>query len=153
MGQAIRTRRPWAGRIPARYVPGALILLGLFGLTALENGALTLGAPRLTCNAPSITDGDTFRCDGERVRLTSIDAPEMPGHCREGRTCTPGNPYSAASYLHSITRGTVECRVLDRDVYGRAIGRCRSRGRDLSCAMIEAGHAVPRYGGLSCPAS
>lgn len=150
MGQAIRFRRPRVRRIPARFMPGAFVLLGLFGLLALENGTLPVSAPRLTCNAPSITDGDTFRCDGERVRLTSIDAPEMPGHCREGRSCTPGNPYSAASYLRSITRGSVECRVLDRDVYGRAIGRCRSNGRDLSCAMVRSGNAVPRYGGSRC---
>jgi endonuclease YncB( thermonuclease family) len=32
---------------------------------------------RLACVVESITDGDTLRCGGERVRLLLIDAPEM----------------------------------------------------------------------------
>lgn len=107
----------------------------------------------ITCYLPRIIDGDTFDCGGERIRLTGIDAPEMPGHCREGRACTDGDPFGAKVYLAHITRWRVECESLGRGFYGRIIGRCRSRGRDLSCAMIEAGHAVPRYGELSCPAS
>jgi len=150
MGQVIRIRTPRAIRASRPVIRGALILACLAGLFIFESGTFNLAAPDLTCRAPSITDGDTFRCDGERVRLTSIDAPEMPGHCRPGRRCTSGNPFSASSYLRSITRGTVECRVLEYDHYGRAIGRCRSQGRDLSCAMVRSGNAVARYGGSPC---
>ncbi len=30
------------------------------------------------CLLPSVHDGDTIRCDRERVRIANIDAPELP---------------------------------------------------------------------------
>src|SRR3546814_18258674 len=45
------------------------------------------------------SDGDTIRCGSERIRLLGIDAPEMPGHCRKGRQCAPGNPRAAKAGL------------------------------------------------------
>ncbi len=30
------------------------------------------------CLAPIIHDGDSLRCDGERIRIMNIDAPELP---------------------------------------------------------------------------
>jgi endonuclease YncB( thermonuclease family) len=114
------------------------------GLTA------SAGAAEIGCNRPRIIDGDTLDCAGTRIRLASIDAPEMPGHCRAGRRCTPGDPYAARNYLSFLTRGRVECRAVDTDVYGRTVASCVSDGRDLSCAMVESGRAVERYGWLWC---
>lgn len=108
------------------------------------------GAGMISCNLPRIIDGDTMDCAGVRIRLASIDAPEMPGHCRAGRICTPGDPYAARNYLSFLTRGSVECRPIATDVFGRTVASCSAAGRDLSCAMIEAGRAVRRYGWLSC---
>ena len=104
----------------------------------------------ISCYSPYIIDGDTFSCDGERIRLANIDAPEMPEHCRKGRRCTFGNPFASKSYLHSISRGSVRCLFIKKDHYGRTIALCKSGGKDLSCAMVAAGHAVERYGGLRC---
>ena len=63
------------------------------------------------CTVAHVTDGDTFRCtDGTRVRLSAIDTPEMPGSCRPGRTCAPGNPYAARAELVRLAGGrTVRC--------------------------------------------
>ena len=107
-------------------------------------------AGAIACQSPSITDGDTFRCNGTRIRLAAIDAPEMPGHCAPGRQCTPGDPLAAKAYLTQLTRGPVICREDTVDRYGRTVAHCESGGRDLSCAMVKAGHAVERYGRLSC---
>lgn len=105
----------------------------------------------IVCASPYIIDGDTFSCGNTRIRLYGIDAPEMPDHCRKGRRCTPGNPFKSKDYLESLTRGTVTCTAIEIDHYGRTIARCASKENDLSCAMVEAGHAVERYGTLSCP--
>lgn len=104
----------------------------------------------IVCASPYIIDGDTFSCGNTRIRLYGIDAPEMPDHCRKGRRCTPGNPFKSKDYLESLTRGTVTCTAIEIDHYGRTIARCTSKGKDLSCAMVEDGHAVERYGRLSC---
>lgn len=85
------------------------------------------------------------------MRMHAIDAPEMPGACRPGRQCTPGDPYAARDYLRSLTRGrAVRCEEKDVDAYGRMVVRCTADGKDLGCAMVEAGHAVERYGRLNC---
>lgn len=85
------------------------------------------------------------------MRMHAIDAPEMPGACRPGRQCTPGDPYAARDYLRSLTRGrAVRCEEKDVDAYGRMVVRCTADGKDRGCAMVEAGHAVERYGQLNC---
>ena len=114
----------------------------------------TAAAPvsgQITCTNPYIIDGDTFDCGGVRIRLVGIDAPEMPGHCQPGRECTPGDPHAARSFLQSLIAGPVSCTRTDTDRYGRTVARCESGGRDLSCAMIFARHAVRRYAPISCP--
>ncbi|WP_366655324.1 thermonuclease family protein [Fodinicurvata sp. EGI_FJ10296] len=115
-----------------------------------QDGARSPGTADLACYQPDIVDGDTFGCDGQRVRLVGIDAPEMPGHCRPGRRCVAGDPRAATSYLSSITRTRVECTSEGTDRYGRTLGRCEADGVDLSCAMLEADHAERRYGFIIC---
>lgn len=107
--------------------------------------------PAFTCDEPKVTDGDTLRCGAIRVRLASIDAPEMPGHCRRGRVCVKGDPYASKAALERlVASGKVTCRQTDTDHYGRVVALCRAVGRDLSCSQVEAGQAVIRYGELRC---
>lgn len=113
-------------------------------------GQDTPAVPAITCDSPRIIDGDTFDCGGVRIRLQGIDAPEMPGHCRPGRQCTPGNPFAAQQTLVQLTRGPVACQRTATDVYGRTVARCTSGGQDLSCAMLAAHRAVHRYGAIDC---
>lgn len=105
------------------------------------------------CDEASVTDGDTLRCGALRIRLAAIDAPEMPGHCRSGRTCVDGDPYASKANLERLMAGgIVECRQTDTDRYGRIVALCQVGGRDLSCAQVQGGHAIIRYGDLACPA-
>jgi endonuclease YncB( thermonuclease family) len=104
----------------------------------------------IICNKPHVNDGDTIRCDRDRIRLDGIDTPEMPGHCRKGRECTKGDPFAAKQYLENLVRGGVVCQPSKKDHYGRWIALCRAGGVDLSCAMIKSGHAVRRYSSISC---
>ena len=97
------------------------------------------GALSFLCSNPSHHDGDNVRCSNidQAIRLQGIDAPEMPGACRPGRDCTPGDPYAARDQLRRLTSGkTVRCEQEDTDSYGRIIARCDAGGVDLSCAMI-----------------
>ena len=155
----VRRRKPAkAGQV------GPLVAAGLIGGAALGI-ALTQFDGRLPswpaakvdaglgvgCVSPRVLDGDTIRCGDTRIRLSSIDAPELPGHCRPGRECTPGDPYASTGNLQSLVAGQpVQCQQTDTDYYGRAVARCSVQGRDLSCAQVEGGFAVRRYGFLSC---
>ena len=101
----------------------------------------------LSCIAPSVDDGDSLRCQGERVRLVGIDAPEMAEspRCKDGRRvrsdCHEGRAVASRDFLRSLTRGEVRCTVTGRDAYGRALARCMSDGVDLNTAMLRAGMA------------
>jgi uncharacterized membrane protein YsdA (DUF1294 family) len=117
-------------------------------------GLLVLvSAAGFACLNPTHHDGDAIRCAGEgrSMRLYGIDAPEMPGACRPGRRCTPGDPFAARDYLQGLTAGrSVMCEQVDTDSYGRRVVDCTADGINLGCAMVASGHAVERYGRLDC---
>ena len=127
----------------------ALLLISLAGLWWSLDAARA--DAKFTCSATQVIDGDTFDCDGQRVRMAGIDAPELPGHCRTGRECTPGDPYASTENLrHLLSFGPVECRKSDTDVYGRTVARCSAGAADLSCKQVEGGFVVRRYGFIWC---
>lgn len=104
-----------------------------------------------TCSPLHVIDGDTIRCADERVRLVGIDAPEMPGHCRQGRVCTPGDPFASKALLEALTaNGGVRCLRKGLDRYGRTLGSCSNNKVNLSCELVARGAAVIRYGGFPC---
>lgn len=86
-------------------------------------------------------DGDTIVAASEHIRLTAIDAPEMPGHCRKGRDCAPGDPFAAKAALADDLRGVLTIERLGLDRYGRTVGDVFSDGRSLSCLQLATGHA------------
>ena len=131
------------------------IILGALGMLIsgyyIANGQEP--ARKVACAVKWVHDGDTFRCEGyaKSTRLYGVDAPEMPGACREGRSCVSGDPYASKTQLERLIGGrALQCTLMDTDRYGRPVMRCSSGGKDLSCAMVRSGQAVERYGRLGC---
>lgn len=106
----------------------------------------------------AVHDGDTIRlCDGERVRLQGIDAPELRGSPR----CSPisrkhlagsRNPswcdYAAGEASRStlaafLGAGSVTIQRLGTDKYGRTLAKLTVNGRDAGEYMIRRGVARP----------
>lgn len=109
--------------------------------------------PAIICQAPVAVDGDSVRCAniGKLVRMAGIDAPELPGHCRRGRVCAPGDgAASKAALAELLARGPVFITPSGRDKYGRIVARVTAGQVDLSCKMITLGKAIPRYTPLDC---
>ncbi len=135
----------WLGWIAG----GASIPLMLFSASATTN---------VVTNCV-VTDGDTVRCNGERIRLLGIDTPELPGHCRIGRHCVPGNPYAATQSLEDALVGTIRIHRVGKDHYRRTLATLSSDKGDLSCWQLQHGQAIYKAkwddGGLvrrTCPA-
>lgn len=102
--------------------------------------SLLLSLATATC---TVIDGDTLRCDQiGRVRLLGIDAPELPGHCRKGRVCAPGDPEASKRSLERMLRREVTIVPVTRDRYGRTVAQVYAGGRNLACEQIKAGQAV-----------
>jgi len=93
----------------------------------------------IACTAPHVHDGDTLKCGSESVRLFGVDAPEVR------RGAKPAEPfaYEARDELVRLTRGRVGCRFVERDRYGRFVGRCWSDASpDVNAALIRSGFAT-----------
>jgi micrococcal nuclease len=90
----------------------------------------------------TVVDGDTLRCGNERVRLIGIDAPELPGHCRSGRSCVAGDPFAATEALRQrIENSEVKIERVGVDRYGRTLATIYAEGRNVACDLISQGHA------------
>lgn len=87
--------------------------------------------------ATNVTDGDTFTLhygndEDERVRLHGIDTPERD---------QPYGPAAGAELARLIEGREVRVEIVERDNYGRLVGRVWIDDRDINLAMIEGGHA------------
>jgi endonuclease YncB( thermonuclease family) len=85
----------------------------------------------------AVYDGDTCTCtrpSGKpiQVRLRGIDAPELRDHYGEAAR------YQLAMLIHDRR---VILEPIERDRYGRVVCRVVLDGKDVSVAMLEAGHA------------
>lgn len=145
--QAVPTRTPdpediaWEQRARALDGAGA----------ATSGSAAAVRASFGYCSAGGgsncVIDGDTFRINGEKVRIAGIDAPEThPSRCAgEARL---GN--AATERLHALlNNGAVTMTPIDRDrdVYGRLLRNVAVDGADVGEAMVGAGVARDYAGG------
>lgn len=147
---------------------GALYSAAVLALAALVGGTVGVLAPlhqevRLygggeVVSGCTVTDGDTIRCGDERIRLLGIDAPELPGHCRAGRDCAPGDPSAARESLRDAMIGDLHIVRVGEDRYGRTLATVRGDKGDVSCWQLQHAHAIykPTWdnGGrvaLTCP--
>lgn len=91
-----------------------------------------------------VIDGDTLRCDGERIRLLGIDAPELHA-CPKRRTCAPGDGKVSKGSLErqlSANIGQLKIERVGFDRYGRTLAVVTVGGVNLSCQQIKDGQAV-----------
>jgi len=126
-----------------RTIGFPLAMLGLaIGIGCTDRGTTAAQAQSKPAACRAI-DGDTLDCEGERIRLNGVDAPEMPGHCRRGRQCVPGDPIASRDHLQrAVDRGNIEITRLKTDRYGRTVAQVTADGYDLSCIQIGDGNGV-----------
>jgi len=93
-----------------------------------------------------VVDGDTFRLNGERIRIADIDAPEThPPRC--GEEARLGD--AATQRLHALLNaGPVTLEIADRDTdrYGRKLRVVTRGGRSLGDQLVDEGLARPWTG-------
>ena len=129
----------WRGFRPFIWLVLA-VALAVFVARSLDGQpTVDADAAALAGQPTSITDGDTFRLAGERIRLHGIDAPEMS---------TPEG-HLARSHLGSlIAGGSVVCDDTGQRSHDRVVAVCRGAdGQDLAAQMVSDGWATdwPRY--------
>ena len=169
-----RARRPvYSGRAlpvqrgrPLSAVTSAVLWLLLFAAAGLvyqlNNGGLVLRLPQIGSSTPAaasfgfcdvlrtsncVIDGDTFRYQGERIRILDIDAPEThPPHCAYERDLGG----RATRRLHDLlNQGPFVLRAgfRDEDQYGRKLRTVSRDGRSLGDILVAEGLARDYDGG------
>lgn len=107
-----------------RYAGPAIVLAiaagvgGVIGIASTFSGVGVHPTYDDVVTGCTVNDGDTIRCNGERVRLLGIDAPELPGHCRSGRDCAPGDRYASTAGLGDALTGTIHIERLAKITTG-----------------------------------
>lgn len=94
----------------------------------------------LLCGTATAVDGDTLRMGPERIRLWGVDAEEM--NERHGPR--------AKEILSSVVAGrTLQCKIVTRDNYGRAVAKCHANGVYVNQVIVQKGGALDcrRYSG------
>ncbi len=108
-----------------------------------------VAAAVFACPVPLHPDGASLRCaNKDRVyQLEGIRVAPPLDSCRPWEFCTTDPGTASRDHLAELTRAnTLECRSVGKDQV-----RCNVKGRDLSCAMVAAGQAVPRSDIGDCP--
>ena len=118
---------------------GFTILLGILAPIIL-NGA-TQAATRNT--GLRVIDGDTLAIDGDRFRLSGIDAPESKQTCAQGQALWLCGRAATEALRMKVKDGDVHCVIHGQDRYGRGIATCYlNDGTDLNGWMVENGWAM-----------
>lgn len=105
-----------------------------------------LAAAAAVCIA-TVHDGDSIRpCDGERIRVANIEAPEMPGSpkCECGRNgwCDYRLAVQSRDALQALLdSGPVRIDRQGQDAYGRTLARVSVNGQDAGRYLINLGLA------------
>ena len=107
-------------------------------------GILILGL--LTCNISfadnlKIIDGDTIILNGEKIRFSGIDTPELKQTCMQGEEEVDCGMTAKRLLAEKIGNATVECISEGKDTYKRTLAECFVNGESLSKFLVRSGYA------------
>jgi endonuclease YncB( thermonuclease family) len=91
---------------------------------------------------PIVTDGDTLKINGQRIRMHGIDAPESRQTCEVGSIEWNCGQRATEALRDKIGGDEVRCAGSDYDRYDRLIAVCKTNGEDLNAWMVEEGWAL-----------
>jgi endonuclease YncB( thermonuclease family) len=88
-------------------------------------------------------DGDSFKAATVEIRLHGIDAPEYRQTCKDAGGKQQSCGKMARDALSKLIRGrSIDCRIIDRDRYGRQVSVCKDGTLEINREMVRLGWAV-----------
>ena len=88
-----------------------------------------------------IVDGDTIHLNGEKIRFTGIDTPELKQTCVKAGVSDPCGITARQILIDKIGNNTVECIVEGQDQYKRSLAECFVNKESLSSYLVRKGYA------------
>ena len=88
-----------------------------------------------------VIDGDTIHLNGEKIRFTGIDTPELKQSClKEGIKVFCGIT-AKQILIDKIGNNNVECISEGKDQYKRTLAECFVNNESLSSYLVKSGYA------------
>ena len=94
-----------------------------------------------------IVDGDTIHLNGEKIRFTGIDTPELKQTCLKEGVKDLCGATAKQILIDKIGNNDVECISEGKDQYKRTLAECFVNNESLSSYLVRSGYefAYRRY--------
>ena len=86
-----------------------------------------------------VVDGDTIVLNGEKIRFSGIDTPELKQTCMNGDEKVFCGKSAKMLLVKKIGNQTPECIKEGKDVYKRTLAECFINGESLSAFLVRSG--------------
>ena len=107
-------------------------------------GILILGLlfsdPSLANNL-KVIDGDTIVLNGEKIRFSGIDTPELKQTCLKDNEEVGCGMFAKTLLVKKIGNNTPICIGKEKDFYKRTLAECFVKGESLSKFLVRSGYA------------
>ena len=88
-----------------------------------------------------VVDGDTIYLNGEKIRFTGIDTPELKQTCTKQGIKNYCGISAKKILIDKIVNKTVECISEGKDQYKRTLAECFINNESLSRHLVRSGYA------------
>ena len=88
-----------------------------------------------------ITDGDTIKVNGEKIRFSGIDTPELKQTCIKQGIKKPCGITAKQILIDKIGENDVKCIEEGQDQYKRILAECFVNNESLSSYLVRSGYA------------
>ena len=88
-----------------------------------------------------ITDGDTIRINGEKIRFSGIDTPELRQTCLKQEIKVLCGITAKQILIDKIGDNKVVCIREGKDQYKRTLAECFVNNESLSSYLVKSGYA------------
>ena len=88
-----------------------------------------------------VVDGDTIVLNGEKIRFSGIDTPELKQTCMDGDQKVFCGMFAKMLLTKKIGNETPECVMEGKDAYKRTLAECFINGESLSAFLVKSGYA------------
>ena len=88
-----------------------------------------------------VVDGDTIHLNGEKIRFTGIDTPELKQTCIKEGFIDPCGVTAKEILIVKIGDNKVECISEGKDRYKRTLAECFVNNESLSSYLVRSGYA------------
>ena len=88
-----------------------------------------------------VVDGDTIVLNGEKIRFSGIDTPELKQKCIKNDQKVFCGVLAKKLLLEKIGNKTPECIREGKDIYKRTLAECFINGESLSVFLVRNGYA------------